>query len=119
VKGEKNILVKCPHCGEEIREGKACEKRGKESVPSNGMEVQYKEFKVSEMLDIKMPVRATSGKPAHKSETLQEKEAGVKKASSPSEKHSGDKRLVIVIAVVIIIIFVIASLFLLKSPSTK
>jgi uncharacterized membrane protein YvbJ len=44
----------CPHCGKETEAGKACDRCGKDLESSKGMEIEYKEFKVSELLDIKM-----------------------------------------------------------------
>ena len=46
--------MECPHCGEEISSGNECKKCSRRFVPSEEMEIQYKEFKVSELLDIRM-----------------------------------------------------------------
>ena len=43
-------MEKCSHCGGEIAEGLPCK--------ACGIEIQYKDFKGSEMLDIKMPSSA-------------------------------------------------------------
>lgn len=42
---------KCPRCGLLMKPDKPCEKCG------GGIEVDFKDFKISELLDIKMPVR--------------------------------------------------------------
>jgi len=59
--------MECPHCGEELRGGNECKKCGKSVFPSKEMEVQYKEFKVSELLDIRMtsPVSPNKGMKNH------------------------------------------------------
>jgi len=47
--------MNCPHCGAENQVGKVCGSCGKETFPLEEIEVRYKDFKVNEMLDIKIP----------------------------------------------------------------
>ena len=47
--------VKCPHFGEETAERPACQKCGPNARPRNSLEIHYKDFRGSEMLDIRMP----------------------------------------------------------------
>lgn len=42
---------KCPRCGSLMKPDKPCEKCGH----GEGIEVEFKNFKISELLDIKMP----------------------------------------------------------------
>jgi hypothetical protein len=52
----------CPHCGKETKGGKSCEKCGKELAAPREVEVRYTDFKVSELLDIRMPGKSPVGK---------------------------------------------------------
>ncbi len=94
--------MKCPDCGEEIGTGKACEKCGKDVVPSKGVEVEYKDFKISELLDIKMTGGVSSGKTMKKHGSAQEKEGGSEKAIPAEEKTSGKELLVLTSVIVIL-----------------
>ncbi len=62
VAGGKTLLMICPHCKEETKNGKACEKCGQELAAHREVEVRYKDFKVTELLDIRMPGQAPVGK---------------------------------------------------------
>jgi hypothetical protein len=46
--------MQCPHCGNELRGEMSCSKCGRKvSPPKRDIEVEYKEFKVSEFLEIR------------------------------------------------------------------
>lgn len=49
--------MKCPKCGEESSTDTDCRNCG-QKIPASGMEVQFKNFGGSEMLDIRMPIQA-------------------------------------------------------------
>jgi hypothetical protein len=47
--------MKCPRCGKETAEEKFCSHCGKPLPADQRVEVTYRDFKVTELLDIKMP----------------------------------------------------------------
>ncbi len=58
-------LIICPHCGKQTATENVCRHCGKDIGTPQGLEVQYRDFKGSEMLDIKMspPSRKEGEKP--------------------------------------------------------
>jgi hypothetical protein len=104
--------MECPRCGEEIKSGKECEKCGKRAVASKKMEVQYKDFKVSELLDIKMTSHVSRDgieKPA----PVLEKGVGSSRPAQAGKRPSAQKALLIVTAV-IAVLAVVAGFYLLR-----
>ena len=104
--------MKCPECGAEIGSGRTCEKCGKEVLPPKGLEVEYKEFRISELLDIKMTGRVSSGKPVKRQAAAEERGGGVEKAIPSERKLSGKK--LIAVAAAIVIIATITGFYLLR-----
>jgi len=50
----KESLMKCPHCGNESQRKDVCSRCGEKiEVPEQAIEVEYKEFKVSEFMEIR------------------------------------------------------------------
>ena len=72
-------MMKCPHCGGEIPAGTQCK--------TCGMEVQYKDFRGSEMLDIRIP----SPPPTPKEKVKQEFASSPKKDGSTLKQPSAEK----------------------------
>ena len=105
--------MKCPYCRDEMVQGESCAKCGKKVLTSNGMKVEYKDFKGSELLDIQMarssPPSPAVGKPAPE----KRKVPGSKKAAPSREKHSGHKSFLVIVAVAVILA-AIAGYFLLR-----
>lgn len=97
--------MKCPRCGEETDWGKTCERCG-EALPSEkDVEVEYKEFRVTELLDIRMAKKGTgTGQEGEKSETLSGRHAKPLKNDSGTTPEPAKKSFFIVMMVVIIII---------------
>lgn len=106
--------MKCPRCGEEISSGKVCDRCGEEMPSKENMEVEYKEFKVTELLDIRM----------HKSD--REASADEKKGPQPAKgtkpekgfrtstetKQRGKSPLLVLTAVIVAVLVVIAGLYI-------
>lgn len=105
--------MKCPHCCKETKGGKSCDNCGRDLAPSQGMEVRYKDFKVSELLDIKLGQHFPIGKGVEKKESGDEVEGAMKKNPSSGKQAVRKKRLRSVMTV-IVIIAVIAAFLLLK-----
>lgn len=102
--------MKCPHCGKETKGEKACEHCGKALLPSRGMEVQYKDFKVSELLDIRMPGQAPA--PRENAETNERR--GTSTESSAGTKKPQKKGSRFALTAVIIFLAAAAGFILLK-----
>lgn len=100
--------MECPHCGEKTGEGKACESCGKDLAPSQGVEVQYKDFKVSELLDIKLRKQVPARQETPKTGGRQVE----KKAESSENKRSGIVVTAVLISVATAVFFLLR--FLLK-----
>ncbi len=108
--------MKCPHCGKETKGEKACENCGKALMPGGGMEVRYKDFKVTELLDIKMPGQAAS--PQADREAARESplagESAVEREALPVGKPARSKGSRLALAAVIVFLAATAGFILLK-----
>lgn len=105
--------MECPSCGEEIKAGKECQECGKRAVPPKEMEIQYKEFKVSELLDIRMTSHVPSRDGMERLGPVPEKGIGSNRAGQAGKKPSAQKDLLIVIAV-IVLFAAVAGFYLLR-----
>ena len=105
--------MECPHCGEEIRKGEECKRCAKKVVPSKEMEVQYKEFKVSELLDIRMtsPVSPREGMKNH--EPAPGNKDGLNRACQ-GEKEQKTKQSHILVLAIIAFLAAVVVFYLLK-----
>lgn len=106
-------FMECPHCGEEITTGNKCKKCGKETLPSKEMEVQYKEFKVSELLDIRMPGSALHGEGMKNSEPPPAGGDGVNRTGKAKEEPAARKSHIFMFAIIALLV-VLAGFCLLK-----
>lgn len=80
---ESGQHMKCPHCGNELDGKDICAKcGGKVSMQEAGLEVEYKDFKISEFLEI----RKKQQKPGNGEPNIP---AGVRKKQKGSHKSSG------------------------------
>jgi len=109
----REYFVKCPRCGEETKGGNECEKCGKGVIPSKTMEVQYKEFRVSELLDIRMSSPAPSREKIKSPEHTLENGNGRDGVGQTDEKQAARKPHILVFAIAIVVA-VVAALYLLK-----
>jgi hypothetical protein len=107
--GEVDSVVICPHCGKETRDVKSCENCGKDLAPSQGVEVLYKDFKVSELLDIKLRKQVPAGQETPEPGAGQVKQQA---KSSAEKKRSGLVVTAVIVAVAIAAFFLLR--FLLK-----
>ena len=107
--GGNTLLMICPHCKEETKNGKACEKCGKE-LAHREVEVQYKDFKVTELLDIRMPGQAPAGKEGGNPQT--DKKTHVE--TPKREKQPAEKRSHLVLVAVFFLLAVAVGYYLLK-----
>ncbi|MDA8079230.1 MAG: hypothetical protein M0Z79_09880 [Nitrospiraceae bacterium] len=93
--------MRCPHCEEETAPGKACEKCGGDIGSLSEIEVRYKDFKGSEMLDIKMTRHDSPVKGTPEAGTEREKGSGtIAEAERPQAARKGS---------LLIIIFMVAA----------
>jgi hypothetical protein len=103
--------MKCPRCGEETSPGKTCEGCGEVLPVPKEVEVEYKEFRISELLDIKMSERAG----ADRSETGDEHPGWrdtEPPAVYPAKTEAGRRKsLVVIMTFVVFVIAAIAGLY--------
>lgn len=108
------VMITCPHCGKETPAENVCRNCGKESDFSQGMEVHYKDFKGSEMLDIKM---ASHARREDKKQELKPAEKRKKTANTSlrsENKRAGKKGVFFIWATVVIILSALAWYYLLR-----
>lgn len=91
--------ITCPNCGKETAAEDVCRHCGKDIESLQGLEVHYKDFKGSEMLDIKMATHARheDAKPAQKAAEAADNGPG-------SEKNRSGTRTVFFFGAVVVII---------------
>jgi len=103
-------MVKCLHCGGEILEETPCH--------VCGMEVQYKNFRGAEMLDIKIPSSAPRQKkrcePSEPKPEAVKKAADVKQAPPVAQRPSPGKSVFFLLVIAAIILSAIAWYYVLK-----
>ena len=108
--------MKCPHCGRETKGKETCEHCGKSFAAGGEVEVSYKDFKVTELLDIKMPGRAAPPEPEGK--TVGEGTAGAKrpveKKAPPPGKPAGAKKSRLTLVAIALLLAAAAAFVLLK-----
>jgi hypothetical protein len=78
------------------------------------VEVQYKDFKVSELLDIKVGQQPPAGNGVEKEESGHSKYGAMKKNPASGKQAAGKKRLGLVMTAVIVILAAVALFFLVK-----
>ena len=101
--------MKCPQCGEETPPGKTCGRCGTALPPQKDVEVEYREFRVSEVLDIRM-VKNGGGTSA--GEDALSKEGSAEDASPAEAKLGGRKSRIFIIAAIVIALVIIGGLYL-------
>lgn len=90
-------MMKCPHCGSEIPEGAQCK--------TCGMEIHYKDFKGSEMLDIRIPSPSPGQRKKGKQESSSvEGKEHAAPGKPPAEKSGPSKPGLFLFAAILIII---------------
>ncbi len=112
---EVNNAVNCPHCGKVTTGGKTCDSCGRDLTPSQGVEVQYKDFKVSELLDIKVGQQFPEDKGGIRKGSGHETDGAVKRDPLSGKQLAWKKRFGLVKTIVIVMLAAIALFFLLKS----
>lgn len=106
--------MKCPRCGTEIAQNKSCSKCSLDITDSRDkIEVEYKDFKTSELLDIRQKRQTVSS--GVETETVGEQHRGkILKSTGPAKPSPGSaKRPVPMLAVVLMILILIAGAFFL------
>jgi hypothetical protein len=102
--------MKCAYCGKETKSEKVCGHCGKDLAPLRGVEVQYKDFKITELLDIKMPGQAPPPKESGK--TDEGKATG--RETLPGKEPGAEKRSRLRLLVAVILLAAVAGFVLLK-----
>lgn len=108
--------MNCSHCGEKTDPGKTCSRCGA-TLPlqkEEEVKVEYKEFRISELLDIRMVKQDDAG--GHGKRSEREGKSGRKQADELRAVGREAKRFktspLLIIAVIILILTAIAGLYL-------
>ncbi|MHB8880479.1 MAG: hypothetical protein ACYC69_03100 [Thermodesulfovibrionales bacterium] len=103
-------LITCPHCGKETAAGDACRHCGRDSRSRQDLEVEYKDFRGSEMLDIKM------SSPVSRQKEISGREGAAVQEDNPQAegKSTPGKVLVFFGAALLIVVSVLGWYYLLK-----
>ena len=104
------FMITCPFCKRDTPEEGVCQNCGKVISHARGMEVNYKDFKGSEMLDITMARHARR----QDQKTSQNKTEAADSAPRSAKKPAGNKAIIILIAGIAIILSSLAWYYLLK-----
>ncbi len=100
-------MAKCSHCGEEIAEGSPCK--------ACGVEIQYKDFRGSEMLDIKIPSPASKLRDRFEQKSKSaKKEEDITLIAPKAKRPVLSKPTFLLIAAITIILSSVAWYFVLK-----
>lgn len=99
--------MQCPHCGNEVTGAMLCSKCGRKVIPpKRDIEVEYKEFKVSEFLEIRKSQQESRAEGT--SEPGTEQKGGPLSQQSPAnsiEKPTGRRTKRLLITFLLILIF--------------
>lgn len=106
--------ITCPHCGKETPAGDVCRRCGKEIESAPGVEVHYKDFKGSELLDIKMTSPARQGDEKQALRPAEKNKETVDNASLSEKKRADNKTVLFFWATVIIFLSALAWYYLLN-----
>lgn len=112
----KGKYMQCPHCGNEVNGAMPCSKcGGKVSLPKRDIEVEYKEFKVSEFLEIRKSQQESRAEGT--SEPGTEQKGGPVSLQPPANMTGkrapgrGTKKLLIAFLLILIIFAVMAGAY--------
>lgn len=104
-------MIACPHCGKETPAVAVCRNCGKDIEFLQGLEVQYRDFKGSEMLDIKMSSHRSRQK---EKQTSQKEKEETSNGSRSEKKRTGKKAVVFFWVAGVVILSALAWYYLLK-----
>jgi hypothetical protein len=113
----KEYLMKCPHCGNESNRKDVCSRcGGKMEMPEQTIEVEYKEFKVSEFMEIRKK-RQNSAKGTGKAltEGAGAEEEGDRTGGIPAThmllREKGKRRIFLIAILVFVVLAVITGAY--------
>jgi hypothetical protein len=104
--------MRCPQCGKETGPGKACERCVEDLPPQKEVEVEYKEFKISELLDIRMAKNSRPAQAGEKAKPLLSKGTKPVKASRTEEKSGKKMSFIVIMTVIIVVLAAIIGLYM-------
>jgi hypothetical protein len=106
--------MRCPNCGTETKAGQGCAKCGKDTGNSRRIAVEYKDFKVSELLDIRMSKKAVPAKEKDSPEVLAQKKNDDSEEEPALGIPSNRKNITTHVVAIIGVLAVAALIFLLR-----
>ena len=105
--------MKCPKCGADITGKRKCSKCGLDFAgPKEEIEVEYKDFKTSELLEIRRKKQAAHEHEEIKTDREHEGEKALKRESSGEAFYKDYKKPFPFLAAVALILMLIAGVFL-------
>jgi hypothetical protein len=108
--------MKCPHCGNESQRKDICSRCGeKMEVPEQTIEVEYKEFKVSEFMEIRKK-RLNSGKGTEEAFTEEAGKGGKEyrtagSAGIPAARVKGKRRIFFIAVLALVVLSAITGAY--------
>ena len=110
--------MKCPNCGAAIDEKNTCSRCGKRIDSQQHLEVEYKEFTLSEFLEIRKKHDAMGNDPAHSSEVTeamssQQRRTLINKEAGVTVQQTGSKKLFLTVTLILLIAAFITGVFFL------
>jgi hypothetical protein len=108
--------MQCPHCGNAISGAMFCSKCGRKVIPpKRDIEVEYKEFKVAELLEIRKPQQASPDKGTSEPGTVKKSDPfSLKPPAKITGKPTpgrGTKRLLIAFSLILILFGLVAGAY--------
>jgi hypothetical protein len=106
--------MQCPHCGNELSGATLCSKCGRKvSPPKRDIEVEYKEFKVSELLEIRKSQQASPDKGTSEPGTVKKGGPELPPANMTGKPGPGrgTKRLLIAFLLILILFGIVAGAY--------
>jgi hypothetical protein len=112
--------MECPRCGADLKGKDICSRCGRRVEPAPGIEVEYKDFKISEYLEIRQKEHRTSsetGSPAQDSERKGPRDSvpGVPNADEKTTADTGRTpggRRSLAVAIILLLVAVAGAFYL-------
>lgn len=98
---ERKQSMKCPHCGADLKQKDICGGCGRKLEPAPEIEIEYKDFKVSEYLEIRQK--------EHK--TPSETEAGDPEGKQQGIPHGVSRKMPRTVAIILVLLALMAGAF--------
>ena len=104
--------MKCPSCGKALEGKDICSRCGKKvDIPEQEWEIEYKEFKISELLEIRRKQQKSHANGAGSTTVDENKKPKILKQEARRVTHDKRKNFIIVAIVILLILAFIAEAY--------